>query len=317
MAPSMSIRPQIGQTWSGMDFELEKWELSPGAVPSLASAPVEIGEVTWKGVPTRFYARLLRISPISSGKNWGFVRAQGSDINFVVLDNNNRVSQLVPQLDEKRIKNLRQWISQTDTGDKIQLGRAFHLEGQLCLTVGDRAAWQISEQHERYDFETPFDVQTQPSADFFAWLREQWHDEKSSVRRAWNWNGQSPSQREQYLETLFPRWQKLRQLMRWVACVEAVPLGQKWTLQHTPLRNRSLAIAPQLWVWRDLLALHFLPLNPDSANFPHYINEALRRACDPVTIVVGETSAHEKLEARFLLRDWLRLNAPDQLDLIR
>lgn len=297
-----------------MNFELESWEIPPTAVTGKLTDATEYGPLNWRGETTMVSARLVPLN--SQGLAWAFFRPHAGTTNFVALQNNFTIAQNQTRSFQGHLKST---IERALENAEALAGRVFYVEGQLCLLTGQGAAWATPNPGYKTlnhaIFEIPFEPLTEPSARAFAWLTEQWRDPNSPVRFAAQWIKKSPEAREDYLREKVPQWRELTDLMTWITCAEALPVGKKWDLRHVPLRNRSLTISPRLHEWRDLLAIRFYPFTPPE-NLPRCLLDALRLAANNVSATGAETTAHEKLEAHLKLREWLRQNAPEHLDLV-
>lgn len=304
----MLIHAKIGQTWE-MNFRLEPWESSSTDKDNKAVS-VEFGPVNWKGQNVMASARWRHLSWIT----WAFVRFHRSDINYVIVWKK-RVYPIEKTDDEILERIARQAVA----GEEFQLGRIFYLRSAHCLITPTEVFWikQSATTREVTEFCLPDEVREGNSAYVFQWLQQQWQQLDSEVRFAWEWNRKNIQQQQQYFFETLPRWRELSELMTAVASAIQIPSEQIWTLNHVDSSAQFSEVQEQLENWSTLFVAHFLPFAPLPLSEPKCLRDSLQFAADHIHVKGTETSAHQQLEAKLFLRDWLIRNASDHLHLIQ
>ena len=295
-----------------MNFEIEKWEVPPGADTENLSVPIEFGPVEWNGAQTMISARWLELD---SGEALAFFRPHCGAINYVVTHSEGIALYWV----RKHInsKNLGELVRLAMAGGKFYNGRMFYCANKLLITQGSRYYWSASQDfyQKEYPLQLPFNSTDKPSAYIFDWLQEQWNDENSEVRFSWEWNRKTEPEQNRWLGTIVPRWNELHDLMRAISCIAELPSGKRWILDHVDTHNHAPELLARLQPWRELFKSRF-SFEPLPESYPQFLREYFQMASSHVQIEGGNFSAHQQIEARLLLRDWLQRNAPDHLDLI-
>ena len=215
-----------------MNFELEPWELPPGADIENVSVPIEFGPIEWRGEPTMVSARWL---PTTKKSSLVYFRLHSKNFNFTVLQNDG-FGAFKARLHGKKLERIVRKALEPKKfylqSGRFYFGRVFHLQGQLCLL---RAGESFLASHcswlSHTPLEFPFDISSEPSKRIANWLCQQWQTEKSAVRLAWEWNRMDSPQRERWWGDVTPRWNELHQLMRAVATVATLAPDQRWAFE--------------------------------------------------------------------------------------
>lgn len=294
-----------------MNFEIEIWEVPPGADANNLSVPIEFGPIDWNGEMAMISARWLELD---SGEALAFFRPHESGINFVVTSERGLLYQRHKRINSKTLGERARFGMEKR---EFRCGRLFYCGGEGLLIAGTQAHW-IGQQNF-WQMEAPltvaFDSQTEPSASAFDWIQKQWANPNSEIRISWEWNRKNERQREDWLGTIVPRWSELHDLMRAVSCVAELPVGQHWILDHVDTHNHAPALLERLRPWRELLEAQFW-FEPLPEFYPQFLREYFRCASGHIQVEGVEFSAHEQLEAKLYLRDWLQQNAPTHLHLV-
>lgn len=305
-----------------MNFKVETWERPPDAVRAAVrdglTDAIEIGPLDWHGQKTTVSVRLLRLV---SGEAMPFFHPHASGVNFVRLQIGPGTPLVINDM-----RALRSCVKALTESHRFYFARPFIVGDHLALTSSNASIkwFKVTREEgfrsprsvEEVAFSTPFDAFTEPSASVFDWLARQYRDEGSEARFALAWMNKSRQQRDAYLEQTVPRLGELRELMRCIACVCELSPRVSWILQR-PNSPSAPVLPAQLAPWSAFLVEHFFPFEPMTIDAPQCLREFLKWQSDHAG-VDGETrTAHEQLEARFYLRDWLRNNAPDQMHLVQ
>ena len=295
-----------------MNFKIESWEVPPGANAENLSVPIEFGPIEWNGEQTLISARWLELS---SGEALAFFRPHKMKINYVVT----REDKTPLYVANKHVnsKTLGQTVRAALHQEQSYFGRLFYCHGECLIFQKGRGHWEFDDFWQReMPLEIPFDATTEPSIHVFDWLQTQWNDANSEVRIAWEWNRKSDSEQNLWLGTIVPRWNELHELMRAVACIAELPKGARWILGFADTHNHLPTLIARLQPWNELLEARF-SFEPLPESYPQFLREYFQMAASHVQVTGQELTAHEQLEARLYLRDWLRIHAPDHLHLIQ
>ena len=307
----MWTRAKIGQTWV-MNFNVEAWEVPPGADANNLSVPIEFGPVEWNGAQTRISVRRLQLE---AGAALAFFRPHNGQMNYVVTHGNDAP---VPVTEKHgNSKTLGLIVRAALYGEQAHFGRLFYCHGERLIFREERSYWESPDFWQReHPIVIPFDMRTEPSRQVFDWLQTQWNDTDSDLRIAWEWNRKSEPEQNLWLGTIVLRWNELHDLMRAVACVAELPTGTRWMLVHIDTHNHSPELLARLQPWRELLQAHF-SFEPLPNSYPEFLREYFQMASSHVQVEGAEVSAHQQLEAKLYLRDWLQRHAPEHLHLIQ
>ena len=153
----------------------------------------------------------------------------------------------------------------------------------------------------------------------------------SFARFAWLWLRSNPAQRDALWNAQLAKRAELKQLMTWIlwCCAElwqmAEALGIKYDYhdwQHNWYYNAdsqgnwmlTLSAAAEKWIeaWSAFLSSRFQPTH--IVQIQSYIGSQSDDRELGQSPFISQPSAHEQLEARLHLRDWLQRNAPEKLD---
>ncbi len=293
-----------------MNFKIEAWEIPPGADANNLSMPIEFGPVDWDGAPTMISARWLEFA---SGEALAFFRPHSGAINYVVTREDN-----APLVVSKKHVNSKT-LGRIARGalDEGKFGRLFYCHGECLLFRESRCYWESQDYWQKESPITiPFDTHCEPSARIYNWIQQQWHDENSELRFSLEWSQKTEQEQNRWLGTIVSRWNELHDLMRAAAYVAELPTGERWIMNHIDTHNHSPELLGRLQPLRKLFheSFSFEPL-PNS--YPKFLREYFQMAACHVQVQGTESTAHQQLEARLLLCDWLQLNAPDHLHLIQ
>ena len=312
MARAMSIRVRIGQTLA-MLFELEPWEIPPDADIANWSVPIEFGSIEWQGAQTMVSARWLELS---SGEASAFFRAHATGINYVVTYAKTALHRRKKRINSKALGELVR--EATGDGNAHSCGRLFYCAGEPLIARGSNYHWSNSLDMwlEMYPSEFPFDATDKPSADIYDWLQKQWRDLDSEVRLSWEWSRKNDEGQTQFFDPIFPLWRELHDLMNAVAITVELPKGTRWILNHVDTHNHAPEMLAHLQPWRELFMAQF-SFEPLAKSYPQFLREYFQSASSHVQVVGRDATAHEQVEARLFLRDWLQRNAPEHLYLIQ
>ena len=308
----MWTRPPIGQTLR-MNFRLEAWEVPPDADASNLSVPIEFGPIEWQGAPTMISARWLELP---SGEALAFFHAHSCAMNFVVtLGDGTTLIRLRKHINSKNLGNI---VRIALHGGRFHFGRLFYCGGEALVLGNEKAHWSASDDFFQREFALvlPFDAQNEPSTNIWHWLQEQWHDLNSAVRLSWEWSRKNDLEKVQFFDSIVPRWREVHDLMNAVAITVELPVGAHWILDHVDTHNQTPELLGRLQPWREIFIAQFsFELLPDS--YPQFLREYFRVASAHVQVVGQAATAHQQLEARLFLRDWLQRHAPDHLHLVQ
>ena len=295
-----------------MNFELEPWEVPPGADAENLSVPIEFGPVEWNGEETMISARWLELE---SGEALAFFRPHCNEINYVVTRGDGiELFRAKKHINSKTLGNV---VRVAPYSGQFYFGRLFYCHGEYLIFREGHGYWEAEDFWQRESpLEIPFDAMTEPSIHVFDWLQAQWNDENSEVRFSWEWNRKIEPEQNRWLGTIVPRWNELHDLIRAVACIAALPTGARWFLDFVDTHNHAPALLERLHPWRELLKSHF-SFEPLPNSYPKFLRRYFQMASSHVQVTGQELTAHQQLEAKLYLRDWLRRNAPEQLHLIQ
>ena len=295
-----------------MNFKLEQWEIPSGADAENLSVPIEFGPVEWNGEQTMISARWLELD---SGEALAFFHPHCAEINYVVLDDNDGL--LYERHKSANSKTLGWRARQGIENSALYCGRLFFCAGEAVVTQNSIYHWSSSSDLYRkvVPLRLPFDSANKTSASIYDWFQTQWNDRNSEVRFSWEWSRKDSGAREQYLGTIVPRWNELHDLMRAVSFVVQLPVGEYWSLYHSDALAHSPELRARLQSWRELLESHF-SFEPLAEYYPQFLRDYCGFTFGHIAIEGVDFSAHQQLEARLTLRDWLKRNAPAHLDLI-
>lgn len=310
----MWTRPQIGQTWV-MNFEIEEWEIPPGADASNLSVPIEFGPVEWNGAETIISARTVKVA---DRHEMVFFRPHCGSTNFIILAKWAMCPYYRHYLRRKKNPNeLQQIIEESIQVDSLRFGRSFYVADQFCIFSRSKFFWSRRDIFFDLSFSTPEIIGNYPSPQIFQWVSQQWQNPNSDVRYAWEWSRKTEAERRQYIEDNVPHWRELMNLTRALVIVEKVPRDLPWSLKM-PINSSGYSeeTLARLQLWRELLKDRFFPFEPFSESSPQCLNDYFEFISTRFLVKGEDYSAHQQLEARLYLRDWLQCNAPDHLHLI-
>ena len=296
-----------------MNFELESWEVPPGADADNLSVPIEFGPVDWNGESTMISARWLELD---SGEALAFFRPHETGINYVVLDGNDG---LLYQKSKGTNSKTLGWRARLAIGNNASYcGRLFFCGGEAVVTQNSIYHWCPSSDPYRkvVPLKLPFDCSYVASSFIYDWFQAQWNDKSSEVHFSWEWNRKDSDARERYLGTIVPRWNELHNLMRAVSIVFEIPVGEYWSLSYFDALDDSDELRLHIRAWSELLKSHF-SFEPLADYYPQFVRDYSQFTLGHIAILGVEFSAHQQLEARLYLRDWLRTNAPEHLHLVQ
>ena len=299
-----------------MNFKLEPWEIPPGADANNLSVPIEFGPIDWNGVQTMISARTVEI-PTTRNLKWNLalVHPHSTKTNFMPLMKytiipNRILSFHISELENIIIKRIK------ESPDRF--GRTFYVAEQLCIVSQNKFLWSQKSIFFDSSFSTPEDMCKEPSLTVFQWLSQEWKNPDSEVRYAWEWSRKAETERRQYLKDNVPRWEELINLMRAIVCIEKLPKDAPWSLEGPINRQKYSAEAlVRSHFWRELLKDKFIPFEPFPDSSPQCLNDYLKAVPNRIVMRGFEFSAHEQLEAKLYLRDWLQRNAREHLYLVQ
>ena len=156
-------------------------------------------------------------------------------------------------------------------------------------------------------------------------LRQLWNDKESEVRFAWEWAALGDEQRKQLLG--WPTsWESMERIMRW-AVTAIIPFWQacdviywdftvdgksgEFTSEFEDFYSGLGLAPPPLAGWAEFLIQHFIPhwradLFRRHPCVSRYVNGKYYDSARASVRVGSCSTAHEYLEAKLALRDWLR-----------
>lgn len=294
-----------------MNFELEPWEIPPGADASNLSVPIEFGPVEWNGEQTMISARTV---PTKSRQSLAYFRPHAVEMNFVLMQ-----GQRPNVFESINVGKLERVVKRAIKGQDFRFARLFYYRGQRALLTQRETVWTAPETPREFDteFELPFGWLEKSSELVLDWLEQQWQRPDSDLRFSWEWNQKTPEQRHHYLTIQVDRWRELFDLMHAIACVEALPIQTRWILDHVDAHNHAPELLASLQPWRELLGEHFLPFKPFPVSAPFCLRLYFSFISSHIQVKGAEVSAHQQLEAKLFLRDWLQRHAPNKLHLIQ
>ena len=177
--------------------------------------------------------------------------------------------------------------------------------------------WKIN---DGVSFELAQDKHLFSQAELQEILMKDWTAPHSDARFAWNWMRWSDRQKQQQLCGALGDGEETNKVMQWVLLSCQLDWNDSWTWQLVPysdeftfvLINHSygpMGLDDSLNLWHDFLIDYFAPhLHRDwivehrcTRDFWEQKQLAIGRAT-----VIGHPTAHEQLEAKLQLRDWLQ-----------
>ena len=295
-----------------MNFRLEPWEVPPGAAANNLSVAIEFGPVEWNGEPTMVSARWLELG---SGEALAFFRPHCAHINYVVLDDDDGL--LHEKYKSANSKTLEWRARQGIMNSALYCGRLFYCHSESLIFREGCVYWENQDFWLReYPLEIPFDANTKASIHVFDWLQTQWNNANSELHIAWQWSRKTDSERIRWLGTIVPRWNELHDLMSAASCVAELPTDERWIMNHFDTNIQTPELLGDLQTLRKLFHASFW-FEPLPESYPKFLREYFQLTARHVQVQGTESTAHEKLEARLFLRDWLAQNAPDKLHLVQ
>jgi len=297
------------------DFELEAWEVPPGIEQGGSEPYAPIGPLSWKGRQMMFSFRLVNWDDI---RNVAFFRAQNGGINHVILDGAGFcIPWLFPSdLTQDKVADI---LRDSLNGKQFHYGRLFQVEDGLCIVEGKRIGW-LNLRADLTILLVPFNPMVGQSERVFEWLQGQLNKPNSEVRFSYDWSCMGEEQIYQFYCECIPRWREIHEVMTWVAQLEGLPDGHPWWPNRIRLPEAP-EIEKRLAMWGK--ALYFL-FQPDGRrlfwelrfpkNSPKCLLKHFHGASSNIHIYGASASAHQRLEARLQLREWLEANAPDQIE---
>ncbi len=148
---------------------------------------------------------------------------------------------------------------------------------------------------------------------------------------AWQWLRSTLNKRNEIWETEIAKRGELEEIMTWIvwSLTEIWQQTDKvriqcyyedwqsnWFENADPRASNYLPLSPvaQRWIgqWSALLACQFQPTN--LRHLQPYTESQSDYHLPFEKVFIGTPTAHEKIEARSQLRDWLQINAPKQLN---
>ena len=299
-----------------MNFELEKWEVPPDADANSLSVPIEFGPIEWQGAqqgaPTMVSARWLELP---SGEALAFFHAHATGTNYVVTYASTSLHRRKKRVNSKALGELVR--SAIGDGSAYSCGRLFYCEREALIARDWNYCWSTSLDVylEMYPPQFPFCCADEPSADVFDWLQTQWRDLDSEVRLSWEWSRKSKLEKIQFFDFIVPRWREIHDLMNAVAVAVELPVGARWILDHVDTHNHAPELLARLQPWRETFMARFL-FEPLAESYPKFLRQYFQFASGHVQVEGAECSAHQRVEAKLFLRDWLARHAPEQLALV-
>jgi len=197
---------------------------------------------------------------------------------------------------------------------------------RFCVALHSTGAGDILGINEKGRlFETPFNWRENRFKKFVWWPQDKFEahfaklfEGNSLLRHAYDWHGWNREQRTAHL--LWCKngtWDELRSLAQCALIVnyphnDDTATYEHWDLFDLGLLNAEPDLAANiLGSWTDIFLRVFQP-NCARKNAPSYETGQLNSLWDSMPkLPQFQPSAHQKLEAHLLLRDWLRANAPD------
>ncbi|RYX86837.1 hypothetical protein EON83_01250 [bacterium] len=305
------------------EFVLKPWELPPDRTE--INPPISVGPVYWQGEKTN-----LLLCRVERTQNRGFVffRPQNEgDINFVACDSQNRAP--IRPAFTKTPKWSWAFPKEVANTAAAYWGRLFYVGDACCFINRNECGW-LTEDEGFAAFALPFAHLTAPSQCIFEWLTTELERPESEAKFALTWLDWDEKERSSYAESAFPSWQNLRVFLRAIAFNEEElhenlvwylgdqinpssvgysPNAAKWSPPPQPLVTR-------LQTWSELIKPHYLPLPPIPEEISPLLRDYLIEEISTLRVSGEDANAHQKLEARLFLCDWLQENAPDRMNLL-
>ena len=296
-----------------MNFELETWEIPPDADADNLSVAIEFGPVEWQGEPTLVSARWLELA---SGEAFAFFRPHSDPINFVVTREDNTPLRIARKHVNSKVLGRIARVAPCEASSHF--GRLFYCHGECLIFREGRGHWESQDfWQQEAPLEIPFIAMREPSVHVFDWLQKQWSDLDSELRLSWEWRRKDELEKIRNFDSIIPRWREIHDLMNAVALAVELPEGQRWILDHVDTHNHSPELLARLQPWRELIVAHFPPFKPLPSSRPEFLRAYFRFASGHIQVEGAGASAHQQLEARLYLRDWLRRHTPDLLHLVQ
>ena len=220
-------------------------------------------------------------------------------------------------------------IANAFAGRGIQVVRAFELhelphEPRLVFLLGAQALWYWQKTSFSPSF-SAFDVSEKQARELL--LRE-WNDENSDTRFSWQWPQWNDEERKVLCCGFEGDLRDMARVMRWIltGAHQLWEAGSGWTWTIHPefasrgyVTNFSDSGRPlilTLSAWQEWLFAYFAPgWRADWMERHECVQGFWRRVGALESVRMDEPpTMHEQLEAKLDLREWLRENAPDEVE---
>ena len=308
------------------EITLRSWELPVGC-PAPLSAPID----------AEIEAGKIRMVETEKGIFWVFFQPRNHWQSHYLVRELIR-SEPARWKTRKSPDELAKIIRKATRGDQFSLARFFFLSApqnavvfwsqKECSWINLQSLPPFGER-SRVAFHVWPSVQKRASPLVHQWILEQWEKADSQVSFSWQWARMSHDERIALLYPEADDFRELLRLMKWVVQCDAqlsevvdefLGAGQDiiWPLFRY-YRNDSNHVIPMLTRqsarWGHLLRTHFHSLPPlEMFRPPLCVKEWDKEMREIPTVRTHRVSLHERLEARQNLRDWLQINAPEQIE---
>lgn len=239
-------------------------------------------------------------------------------------DEATRVLTKTQKFKERGLEKLRDILRRAFAEEDFTVARALELpelpaQRKLAFCTRGSCQWIFGFEHQNwaaFPGQSLFDA---PYSQAQAQLRAQWQIAESETRFAWEWAALDDAQRKQRLG--WPAsWQVMERIMRWILVAMPQqwqdPDDISWTFgadgQTGNLEGECFDLSTDetsLPLWGECLLRHFVPHWRDNLSKRYIcVNQYIKDKCyyGANVYLTSRPTAHEQLEAKLALRDWLQ-----------
>lgn len=295
------------------DF-LEEWEWPDPNDRRYLVEPFESGPFAWRGEQVMVTICVVHyrifFRPDSSANNYTYAFF-GNSPEFLMGEG---------AATKEKARHL---LLKAATGNLVPLRFFWLASYRPCWIFSSRCAWSYS-KYPSGIFRLPFD-ENEASATIYQWLQESWGDKNSEARFAYDWCNWSYQKHFDFLCEKLVGLRELMEMARLVAICEELDEDYEWYLGTENLASEirgttrqffpSEEFAARFQRWSNILNSHF-DLVPLDENEPLCLLEYAQLQLSHLKVRGENATAHERIEAALKLREWLRKNAPDRMDLL-
>lgn len=313
------------ETAGALNFRLEPHHLPPGIDAPLEAPADATFSLPWKGRQREVALRWMRLDKFAHVL---WVRVDGEIWLASRLPNTALEAPMkwkVPQHSPRKMLSIARTV---ERGHTLGLTRLLVFppaqDGpQMVLACTEGGIWLDAQLEIVGEFS--LDIQT--NADESKWqttFEAAWNDDQSDARFAWNWAKKSEDERRAWfyegttgitalgnvvrlvLQSADELWEK-HEFVCWIHGFDA---NESWFGNEYRGIVDAKNEAPRLERWRRFFDRHLWKAEFRTAWSHRVMREWICKQCElwGVYIEVARPSAHERLESRLELRDWLREN---------